>query len=100
MHNLNDDHMKSASSISQQLDLAVAHISAAPAQAACSCKLPSLNKSWQPHPSPPAKMSKTPIRVDLLVVNKYQYSRRAEPFSRQDDSKLMKESVKHLAKTT
>jgi hypothetical protein len=36
---LSDDHMKSSSSIYQQLELALARSSAASAQAACSCKL-------------------------------------------------------------
>jgi hypothetical protein len=50
MHSLSDDHVKSASSIYQQLDLAVVGSSEVSAQAACSCKLPSINKSWPPAP--------------------------------------------------
>jgi hypothetical protein len=69
IHISSDDHVKSASSISKQLELAVhvARSSAASAPAACSCKLQPLNKSWLPNPSPAAKVSKTPIRVNPLV---------------------------------
>ncbi len=45
---LSSGHVKSARSIYQQLELAVARSSIASAQAAFSFKLPSLNKSWPP----------------------------------------------------
>jgi hypothetical protein len=69
MHNLNVDHLKSASSISQQLYSAVTRLAAVFAQAALPCKLPSLNRSMPPLPSPPSKVSKMQIRVDPLVYS-------------------------------
>jgi hypothetical protein len=68
MHILNDDHVKSVSYIYQQLKLAVAHSSAAYAQIACSCKLPSLKK-YGPCLSPPAEVSKMPLSVITLVYS-------------------------------
>jgi len=44
MPNLSEDNVKSASVIFKQLELTVARSSAAPAQAARTCKLTSLNK--------------------------------------------------------
>ncbi len=56
MHNLmSSDDVKIEDSIYQQLEMAVARSSEAPAQAARSCKLPSQkNNAPPPHPSPRA----------------------------------------------
>ncbi len=56
---------------SQLSELAAARSSAAAAQAAWSCKLPSLDKIMAPHPFRPAKVSKTPISVNSLVYRFY-----------------------------
>ncbi len=57
---LSDDNVKSACSIYQQLILA--HNSALSAEEACSCK-----HNMATCPSPAAKVSKKPIRVNPLV---------------------------------
>jgi hypothetical protein len=66
---LNDDHVRSASSSYQPLELAVSRSKAASALAAYSFTLPSLNKSWPTAPSHPSKVSKKPVRVNPLAYS-------------------------------
>jgi hypothetical protein len=60
MHSWSDEHLKSAIFIYQQLELAVARSSAAPACAAH----PATSQIMVSLPSPPARLSKTPIRIE------------------------------------
>jgi hypothetical protein len=58
-----------------------------------------------PCPSPPAKMSKTPIRVNPLVYSlcgekSSSIADELESICLRNDPELMKEWVTHLAKTT
>ncbi len=64
---LSNDHVKSARSIYQQLELAVARSSMASAQAAFSFKLPSLTKSWPPQDADQGQNSK--IHLLWCILN-------------------------------
>jgi hypothetical protein len=66
-HILSEEHVKSSSSIYQQLELAVARSSAASAQAVCSCNLPPLNKSLSLAPLLLLKWARRRSRSTLLV---------------------------------